>query len=147
MHLPCHSAIPALVLFDPCLLGLFWACYMLFFHLIPVAQYYYQASIHTILGFLNPFHCLHASSAHFFLFGPPRPILILHFHGYFANSFGFLQPNYHIFYFWGLWAFHQPLTHLLHYFKLSLAHSCFPFHIMLMGLLLSLGSFRPTCFL
>ena len=99
------------------------------------------------LGFLDPFHCLRASLAHFFLIGHPRPILILHFHGYFANSFGFPQPNYHIFYFWGLWAFHQPLTHLLHYFKLSLAHSCFPFHIMLMGLLLSLGSFRPTCFL
>ena len=29
--LPCHSAISAVVLFDPCLLGLFWASCMFFF--------------------------------------------------------------------------------------------------------------------
>ena len=29
--LPCHPTISAVVLFDPCLLGLFWACCMSFF--------------------------------------------------------------------------------------------------------------------
>ena len=28
--LPYYSTIPAMVLFDPCLLGLFWACYLFF---------------------------------------------------------------------------------------------------------------------
>ena len=54
--LPCHSVIPAVLLYDPCLLGSFWACYILSLCLIPVAQYYHCASIHTILGFLDPFH-------------------------------------------------------------------------------------------
>ena len=30
LFLPYYSAIPAMVLFDPCLLGLFWACYLFF---------------------------------------------------------------------------------------------------------------------
>ena len=132
--LSCHSVIPAEVLFDLCLLGLFWACYMLFFHLIIVIHYCNWAYIHATLGLLDSFHCLRASLAHFFLLRHPRPIFfpwapLAHsnsaFPWVFANSFGLPWPNYHILYLWGLWAFRQPLTHLLHHFRPALAHSCF----------------------
>ena len=132
--LSCHSVIPAEVLFDLCLLGLFWACYMLFFHLIIVIHYCNWAYIHATLGLLDSFHCLRASLAHFFLLRHPRPIFfpwapLAHsnsaFPWVFANSFGLPWPNYHILYLWGLWAFRQPLTHLLHHFRPVLAHSCF----------------------
>ena len=131
--LPCHSIIHAVVLLDSCLLGFFWACCMLFFYLILVAQYYHWASIHAILGFLDPFYCLQASSAHFLLLGHPEPISFPQassahsnsaFLLAFAKSFGLSRPIYHILYFWGSWASHQPLTQLIHYFGSSLAHSC-----------------------
>ena len=37
--LPYHSTIPIVVLFDPCLLGLFWACCMFFSQLVTMTQY------------------------------------------------------------------------------------------------------------
>ena len=132
--LPCHSVIPAVVLFDPCLLGLFWTYCMLFFHLIIVTQNCHWVHIHATSGFLDPFHCLWASLAHFFLLRHPRPISFpwassahsnFAFPWAFANSFGLPRLNYHILCFWGSWALHQPLTHLLHYFGHSLAHSAF----------------------
>ena len=60
--LPCHLIIPAMLLLNLCLLGLFWAYCILSFCSIPVAQHYHWTS--TVLGFLGPFHS----------FGPPRPI-------------------------------------------------------------------------
>ena len=75
--LPCHSVIPAVLLYDPCLLGSFWACCILSLYLIPVAQYYHWASIHTILGFLDPFLCFWASLAHLFLLGIHDPFPFL----------------------------------------------------------------------
>ena len=134
--LPCHFVIPAVVLLDPCLLGFFWVCCMLFFYLIPVAQYYHWACIHAISGFLDPFYCLRASLAHFLLLGHLQPISFPQassahsnsaFSWAFAKSFGIFRPNYHILYFWGSWASHQPLTQLIHYFRSSLAHSCLLF--------------------
>ena len=86
------------------------------------------------LGFLDPFHCLWASSAHFFLLKHPWPIFFpwaslaypnSAFPWAFANSFGPSWPNYLILYPWDSWAFHQSRTHLLHYFKPALAHSYF----------------------
>ena len=86
------------------------------------------------LGFLDLFHCLRASSVHFFLFKHPWPIFfhwasLAHSNSAFplacANSFELPRPNYHILYLWGSWAFHQPLTHLLHYIEPVLAHSYF----------------------
>ena len=86
------------------------------------------------LGFLDPFHCVRASSAHFFLLGHPWPIFfpwasLTHsnseFPWAFANSFRLPWSNYHILYLWGSWAFHQPLTYLLHYFGPVLAHYYF----------------------
>ena len=109
--LSCYSVIPVVLLFDPCLLNLFWACCMLSLCLIPVAQYYHWASIHAILGFLGPFHCFQASSAHliflgilgpFHPFGHPRPILILYSHGPLLSLLGFPGLNYHILYSWSL---------------------------------------------
>ena len=134
--LSCHFVIPAVVLFDPCLLCLFWACYMLFFHLITVTQYCHWTRIHATWGFLDPFHYLQASLTHFFLLGHPWLISfpwasLTHsnsaFPWAFAKSLGLPQPNYHIIYFRGSWALHQSLTHLLHYFKPFLAHSCLPY--------------------
>ena len=130
--LPCHYVILTMVLFDPCLLGFFWACCMLSFYLIPMTQYYHWASIHAILGFLDPFHYFRASLAHFLLFGHPRPITFPQatpahsnstFPWAFAKSFGLFQPNYHILYFWSSWAFHQPLYSLNSLLWASLAHS------------------------
>ena len=85
--LSCHPAIPIVVLFDPCFLGLFQAYCMLFFHLIAVTQHRHWVCIHATW----------ASFSHSIAYGLPRPI---------SSSLGIL----------GL-------------------------------LLLSLGSFRPVCFL
>ena len=41
VFLPHHSTVPTVVLFDLCLLGLFWACCMLFFYLIMVTHHCY----------------------------------------------------------------------------------------------------------
>ena len=146
--LPHHSVILAVSLFTSCLLGLFLACYMLSLCLIPMAQQYHWASIHATLGFLGPFHCFWASSAHFILLGilglfpflgHPRPILILYSDGPLLSLLGFPGPNYHILHPWDLWAFHQPLTHLIHYFgPLWPILVCFLFLIIPMGLLLLL---------
>ena len=155
--LPCHSVIPAMLLFDSCLLGLFWACCMFSLRLIPVAQYYHWARIQVVLGFLVQFHRFWASLAHFILLGilnpfhflgHPRPIPILHSHELFLSLLGFSDPNCHILYFWGLWAF-PPTPYLIHYFGLLWPIlACFLFLIMPMGLLLfSLGFFGPACFL
>ena len=62
--LSCHFVILAVVLFDPCLLGLFWAYYMLFFHLITVTQHCQLVCIHATW----------VSSTHSIAYGLPRPI-------------------------------------------------------------------------
>ena len=131
--LPCHPVILAMLLFNLCLMSLFWACYMLSFCSIPIAQHYHWTSTHAVLGFLGPFHRFRASLAHFILLGildpfhflgHPRPIPILHSHGLFLSLLGFSDPNCHILYFWGLWAF-PPTPYLLNSLLwASLAHSC-----------------------
>ena len=72
--LPYHSTIPAVVLFDPCLLGLFWACCIFFSQLVTMTQYGHWIYTHATLRFLDPLHCLWAPLSHFFLLGHPRPI-------------------------------------------------------------------------
>ena len=67
--LPCHFITLAMLLYDQCLLGLFWTYCMLSLYLIPMAQYYHWASIHAILGFLGLFHRFQASLAHFISLG------------------------------------------------------------------------------
>ena len=68
--LPCYSVILAVLLFDSCLLGLFfWAYCMLSLCLILVAKYYHWASDHAILGLLGSFHRFRASLAHFIILG------------------------------------------------------------------------------
>ena len=100
-----HSYIAsAMVSLNLCLLGLLWACHVLFFLLVYITQYFCLVSFHIILGFLGPFYS----------FGHPCPAsflwaslayLILAFPCAFAKSFGLLRLNYHILYFWGLLAF------------------------------------------
>ena len=108
-----HSAIPAMVLFDLCLLCLFWACCKFFSQLLTMTQYGHWIYTHATLGFLDPLHCLWAPLAHFFLLGHlwpisclrhPRPISNFAFSWAFTNSFGFPWPNYLIFHPWGSWA-------------------------------------------
>ena len=112
--LSCHPDVPAMLLFDLCLLGLFWAYCMLFLCSILVTQYYHWAFTHAVLGFLGPFHSFRAFLTHFILlgilgpfhfFGHPRPIPILHSHELLLIILGFPGPNYHILHFRGLWAF------------------------------------------
>ena len=124
------------------------------FYLITVAQHQHWACIHATWGLLDPFHWSQASLGHFFLLGHPWPISFprtssahsnFAFLWAFAKSFGFPWPNHHILYFWGWWAFHQSLTHLIHCFgPLWPILACFLSHIMPMCLLfLSLGCSRP----
>ena len=136
IHLSCHPVIPAMLLFNLWLLGLFWACCMLSFCPIPIAQHYHWASTHAVLGYLGTFHHSLASLAYFILLvilSPfhllrhPQPIPILHSHGLLLSILGFPDPNYHILYFRGLWAF-PPTPYLLNFLLwASLAHSCLLF--------------------
>ena len=153
--LPCHSVTPAMLLFDLCLMGLFWACYMFSLCLIPVAWYYHWASIHAILGFLGPFHRFRVSLDHFIslgilspfhFLGYPWPIQILHSHEFSQVSWA---SSIQITIFFTFEIFHQPFTHLIHYFgPLWPILACFLFLLMPMSLLLlSLDSFGFTCFL
>ena len=96
--LPYHPDIPAMLLFDLYLLGLFWACCMLSLCSTPVIQYYCWACTHPVLGFHGPFHSFRASSAHFILLGIfglfhflgyPWLIPILHSHGFLLILLGF----------------------------------------------------------
>ena len=107
----CRPVVYAMLLFDLCLLGLFWACCMLSFYSIPIAQYYRWACTHVVLRFIGPFHHFQAPLAHFILLGilgpfhfleHPWSIPILHFHGLLLSLLGFPNPNYHILYFRGL---------------------------------------------
>ena len=116
-----------MVLFDPCLLGLFCVCCilsLLFNYSGPVLSLclhscYFGLSwpIPLLMGFLRPFLPSWASSVH----------SNYTFTWAFANYFGLLRPNFQILYFWGSWALYQPLTYLLHYFWPSLAYSYFPY--------------------
>ena len=67
--LPNHFAILAMVLFDLCLLGFFWACC-----LFSMTQYGHWIYTYATLGFLDPLHCLWALLSHFFLLMHPWPI-------------------------------------------------------------------------
>ena len=79
----CHSC--CVMLFDPCLLGLFHWIYT-----------------YVTLGFLVPLHCLWAPLSHFLLLGHPRPIcfpwassahfLILHSHELLLTFLDFPDP-------------------------------------------------------
>ena len=121
--LPCHSVIPAILIIWLMLARPFLGLLYIFLWLILVAQYYHRASIHAVLGFLGPFHP----------FGHPQPISFpwaslvysnSSFLGLLLSILGFFDPNYHILYFWGLWAF-PPTPYLLNsLFWASLAHSC-----------------------
>ena len=109
--LPCYPIVLAMLLFDLCLLGLFWACCMFSLCSILVAQYYHWACTHAILGFTIPFHRFRAPLAHFILLGilgpshflgHPWPISILYSHGLLLSLLGFPGLSHHILYFRGL---------------------------------------------
>ena len=156
--LPCHPVIPAMLLFNLCLLGFFWASCMLSFNLILVAQHYHWASTHAVLVFLGPFHCSQASLAHFILLGilgpfhllgHPQLIPILHSHRLLLSLLGFPAQITISFTFGVYGLFHQPLIYLILLSELlQPILTCFLFLIMPIGLpLLSLGSFGPAYFL
>ena len=95
--LPNHFAILAMVLFDLCLLGFFWACCLFL-----MTQYGHWIYTYATLGFLDSLHCLWALLSHFFLLRHPWPIffpwaslahfLILHSHGLLLTLLGFPDP-------------------------------------------------------
>ena len=114
VFLPCHSVILAMVLFGPCLSGLLWACYMLFLSLnyngpmlsLGLYSCYFGFSwpIPSLTGFLGPFL-------------PPWAFSAFTFPWVFANSFlDFPNPITISFTFGVHGLFHQPFTHLSHYF-------------------------------
>ena len=72
--LPYHYVVPAMVLFDSCLLGLFWACCMFISQLVTMTQYGHWIYTHITLGFLGLLHYLWAPLAYFFLLGHLWPI-------------------------------------------------------------------------
>ena len=89
--LPCYFVIPDVVLFDPCLLGLFWVCCILFFHLIIVTLH-----CHWV--------CIHATWVSLTLsitYRLPWPI---------SSSLGILGP---LFFLWHLWPIPTPHSHKL----------------------------------
>ena len=152
--LPCYSVIPTVVLFDLCLLGLFWACYILFFHLIIVTQHCHWVCIHATWVFLTysiayklpwPISSSLGILGPLFFLGHPWPIPTLHSHGLLLTFLGFLVPIIISFTFGVHGLSINPL--LTYFITLSLPQPILTF-ILLMGLLLfSLGSFKPTCFL
>ena len=92
LPLACQYFYHIILLSDLCLLGLLWACCMLFSYLVIMTQYGHWIYTHASLGFLDPLHCLWAPLAHFFLLGHPRPICFpwtssAHFQLYFPISF------------------------------------------------------------
>ena len=108
-----------------CMTHACWASFRPAACLILVAQYCHWASIYTIFGLPWPILLLLGSFAPSHPFGHPRPISfpwhprpipILYSLRPLLSLLGFPGPNYYILYFWGLWAFHQPLAYLIHYF-------------------------------
>ena len=96
------------------------------------------------LGFLDPFHCLRASLAHFFLIGHPWPILTMHSHRFLLTLLGF-PSSITISFTFGV---HRlSLNPLLTYFiTLGLPRPILTFILPMGLLLLSLSSFRSACF-
>ena len=147
--LPCHFVILVVVLFEPCLLGLFWACCMLFFYLIIVTQHCHWVCIHATW----------VSSTHSIAYGLPRPISpslsILGPFSFLGHPQPIPTPHSH-----GLLLYNSitiSFTHgvhglsinpLLTYFITSSLFWPILTFLLPMGLLLlSLGFLRPACFL
>ena len=151
--MPCYFVIPAVVLFDSCLLGLFWAYCMLFFHLITMTQHCHQGYIHatwvslthfiayglpwpisSLLGILGPLSFI----------GHPWPILTMHSHRFLLTLLGF-PSSITISFTFGV---HRlSLNPLLTYFiTLGLPRPILTFILPMGLLLLSLSSFRSACF-
>ena len=132
-----------------CPILFFWAssAHFITFELLCPILFFWAPSSHFIaFGLLCPILFFWASLAHFITFRFLCPIRASH--GPLLSLLGFPDSNYHILYFWGLWAFHQPLTHLIQYFGPLWPILTFLHDILLIGLLfLSLGSFRPIFFL
>ena len=151
--LPCHSVIPAMLLFDLCLLGLFWAYCMLFFHLITVTQHCRWVYLHATWASLThsiayglPQHISSSLSTRdpFSFLGHPQPIPILHSHGLLLTLLGLHGPIT-ISFTLGVHGFF--INSLLTYFITSSLLWLILTFLLPMGLLLlSLGSFRPTSF-
>ena len=130
-----HSAIPAVVSFDPCLLSFFWACCLFFSQWLSMV---FRLFIKLLASSCVPFLSSWASLAHF---------LILHTHGILLTLLGFLSPITLSFI---LGVYGLSINSLLFYFitsSLLWPILTFLHHITSMGLLfLSPGSFRPICF-
>ena len=129
--LPYHSTVPTMVLFDLCLLGLFGPTVCSFLNdsiwLLDLYSCYFGLSqpITLLVGSFVPFLSSWVSLAHLLSLGILGPFSSSTFSWVFTNSFRLPWPNYLIFHLGGSWAFHQPLTFLLHYLGFVAAHSYF----------------------
>ena len=145
-----YSAIPAMMLFDLSLLGLFGS-----------AVYSSLDDSIWSLGLL--LHGLWTLASHFFPLGCPWPIYFPWASSAlsnsaspwaFTNSFRLSQPNYFILHPWGSWAHHQPLTFFtcitsgLLWPILTLLHDILPMGLLLLSFWAPLGLFAssmPIC--
>ena len=90
--LPYHSVIPAVVLFDPCLLGLFWAYCMFFFQWLSIVIGFILILLWAFL--IHYIACRLICPISFFL-NILGPFSNSTFPWVFTNSFGLPRPNYH----------------------------------------------------
>ena len=124
--------------------------------LFSMTQYSHWIYTYATLGFLGPLHCLWSLLSHSFLLGHPWPncfpltslthFLILHSHGLLLTLLGF-PSSIILSSILGAHGFF--INPLLSYFITSgllWPILNFLYHIISMGLLLSLSSFKPICF-
>ena len=100
--LPCRPIVSAMLSFNLCLLGLFWARRTFSFYSVSVSQYYRWACSHAVSGFLGPFHPFWGFLDPFYSFRHPRPTSFPQassahsnpsFLWAFAKSFGLPRPK------------------------------------------------------
>ena len=127
---------------------------MRFFHLIIATQHCHSVCIHATWASLThiiAYGLPWPTSSYLSIFGPfsflghPRPIPILHFHGFLLSLLGFPDPITISFAF-GVQRLSINLL-LTYFITLGLPRPILTFILPIGLLLLSPGSFKPTCFL
>ena len=108
--LPCHFAIPAVMLFDPSLLGLFGSAA---YSSLNDSIWSFGFCITLLVGSFVPFISSWASLAHLLSLGFLGPFPNFAFPWTFTNSFGLPWPNYLILHPWGSWTAINPLLSFL----------------------------------
>lgn len=149
--LPYHSTIPAVMLFDPSLLGFFG---LAAYSSLNDSIWSFGLCITLLMGSFVSFISSWASLAHLLSLGFLGHFSNSVFSWAFTNSFGLPWSNYLILHPWGSWARHQPLTFFacitsgLLWPILASLHHILPMGLLLLSLRAPLGllaSSRPIC--